>query len=196
VLRPRLPQEKSKFLCGFDERHWFVAAIPEAARGVTGVDAAKTVLQFEPVRELASRLRTRERSRRRTSAYVRQGEWFFIPEPELVVDPKLKLVLHDEPLSRGRGNAHTLEFAYRRGGSVVYVSWRRPTRISEDEYSELPREERLKSDWRPMVRDAEVFAKGSVSHPDPATIVLRDWHRVLMNTERSARAMRHAAFLD
>ena len=31
---------KSKFLCGHDERDWFVAAVPEAARGVTGVDAA------------------------------------------------------------------------------------------------------------------------------------------------------------
>ena len=31
---------KQKFLCGHDERHWFVAAIPEAARGVTGVVAS------------------------------------------------------------------------------------------------------------------------------------------------------------
>ena len=29
-----------------------------------------------------------------------------------------------------------------------------------------------------------------------ATIVLKGWHRVFMNTESLSRAMRHAAFLD
>src|SRR5436305_10919366 len=28
---------KSKFLCGHDERHWFVAAVPESERGVSGL---------------------------------------------------------------------------------------------------------------------------------------------------------------
>jgi hypothetical protein len=47
-----------------------------------------------------------------------------------------------------------------------------------------------------MVRDPEVYAQGAVRHPDHATIRLHGWHRVLMNTEREARAMRHVAFLD
>jgi hypothetical protein len=29
----------------------------------------------------------------------------------------------------------------------------------------------------------EVFAKGAVRHPDHATVVLRVWHRVAVNTE-------------
>jgi hypothetical protein len=33
--------EKNTFLCGHDEKHWFVAAVPEAARGVNGVATAK-----------------------------------------------------------------------------------------------------------------------------------------------------------
>src|SRR4051812_15315887 len=41
LLLARVAGEKSKFLCGHDERHWFVAAVPEAARGVTGVATAK-----------------------------------------------------------------------------------------------------------------------------------------------------------
>jgi hypothetical protein len=49
---------------------------------------------------------------------------------------------------------------------------------------------------RRMVRDPELYAKGAVRHPDHNTIVLRGWHRVLMNTEQGARAMRHVAFLD
>jgi hypothetical protein len=47
-----------------------------------------------------------------------------------------------------------------------------------------------------MIRNAEVYAKGTVRHPDHATLVLRDWHRVAMNTEQAARAMQHVAFLD
>jgi hypothetical protein len=47
-----------------------------------------------------------------------------------------------------------------------------------------------------MMREADVFAKGAVRHPDHATVVLRGWHRVAMNTEQAARAMRHVGFLD
>jgi hypothetical protein len=47
-----------------------------------------------------------------------------------------------------------------------------------------------------MVRDPELFARGTVRHPDHATIELNGWHRVVMNTENRARAMRHVVFLD
>jgi len=47
-----------------------------------------------------------------------------------------------------------------------------------------------------MTRNPELYAKGTVRHPDHATIVLADWHRVVMNTEQGALAMRHVAFLD
>jgi hypothetical protein len=47
-----------------------------------------------------------------------------------------------------------------------------------------------------MMRDADVFAKGAVRYSDHATVVLRGSHRVAMNTEQAARAMRHVGFLD
>ncbi|HSH21943.1 MAG TPA: hypothetical protein VK992_04990 [Candidatus Caenarcaniphilales bacterium] len=56
LLLVREGGEKSKFLCGFDERHWFVAAVPESARGVTGVASAKDALQPEAVREAVARV--------------------------------------------------------------------------------------------------------------------------------------------
>jgi hypothetical protein len=46
------------------------------------------------------------------------------------------------------------------------------------------------------VRDPEVYAKGAVRHSDHATVHLAGWHRVLMNTEQRARAMRHVRFID
>jgi hypothetical protein len=194
LLLARDGDEKSKFLCGHDERHWFVAAVPESVRGVSGVQAAKAALRPELVREAIERMHPKDAFRRRNAAYVRQGEWFFVPAPE--VDPPLTLVLFDEPLSRGRGKAHVMQFAYRRGGQVVWVSRRYPAGISDAQYRGLTRDERQRGNWSQMVRDPEVFAKGAIRHPDHATVILRGWHRVAMNTEQAARAMRHVAFLD
>jgi hypothetical protein len=88
LLLVREGGEKSKFLCGFDERHWFVAAVPETARGVTGVASAKDELQPPAVREAVAWVRPRDRFRRRNAAYGRQGEWFFLPQWALVVDER------------------------------------------------------------------------------------------------------------
>jgi hypothetical protein len=194
LLLVREGGDKSKFLCGFDERHWFVAAIPESARGVTGVASAKDALQPDAVREAVARVRPRDRFRRRNAAYVRQGEWFFLPQWTLIVDERD--VLRDEPLTRGRGKDHVLEFAFRRGGETVYVNAAHPSGISAAEFELLSPSQQRGGRWRKMVRDPELYAKGSVRHPDHNTIVLPYWHRVLMNTEQRARAMRHVAFLD
>jgi hypothetical protein len=195
LLLVRNGEEKSKFLCGHDERHWFVAAIPENVRGVAGVKSAKIALQPEEVRRLIARVRPKDQFRRRNAAYVRQGEWFFVPA-KLRPEPTRAEVRRDEPLSRGRGKAHVLQYAFRRGGRVVYSNWSHPTGISEERYRDLSPEERTKGRWTQFVQDPEVYAKGSVRHPDHATIHLATWHRVHMNTEQAAKAMRHVAFLD
>jgi hypothetical protein len=193
LLLARVDGEKSKFLCGHDERHWFVAAVPEGARGVTGVAAAKAALQPAAVREVVERTRPKDPFRRRNAAYVRQGEWFFVPA---TIDPPSAFVLRDEPLRRDGGTAHVMQFAYRRGGDSVYVNRQNPTGISEARFERLSRDQQRSGSWQRMVRDPEVYAKGAVRHPDHATIDLAGWHRVLMNTERDARAMQHVVFID
>jgi hypothetical protein len=188
---------KSKFLCGHDERHWFVAAIPEQARSVSSVKTAKEALQPDAVRAALDRqrIRPKDRLKRHNKAFHRQGEWFFIPIPNLKVD-RIQVV-RNEPLSRGRGSKpHNMEFACRRGGVTVYVNFRFPNGITQEEYDQLPPNERRRRNWRVRVRDAEVYAKGRISHADHATITLEGWHRVEMNTEREAEAMRHVVFLD
>src|SRR4051812_14827170 len=194
LLLVRDGEQKSKFLCGHDERHWFVAAVPESAPGVTGVEAAKTALQPVEVQYLAGRVHRKKRHRRRNPGYVRQGEWFFVRAPELRVDEAR--VREDEPLSRGRGKAHVMERAYRQGGETVYVSLGYPHGLSQRRFDRLTAEERRGWSWQVMTRDAAVYARGAVRHPDHATIHLVGWHRVLMNTEQDARAMRHVVFLD
>jgi hypothetical protein len=195
LLLARGEELTSRFLCGFDERHWFVAAVPESAPGVAGVRAAKLALQPELVREAVKRARPKRPLDRRNRAYIRQGEWFFVPAPPgFRVDERL--VLRSEPLRRDRGSAHRLELAYRTGGRTVYVNRRTFAVLDLAEFQRLGNVERRPELWETMIRDPELYAKGAVSHRDHRTVVLRDWHRVLMNTESEARAMRHVVFLD
>jgi hypothetical protein len=192
LLLVRSDGAKSRFLCGHDERHWFVAAVPEDARGVTGVRTAKAALQPPAVAELAAGLPPRQRLRRRTPAFLRQGEWFFVPEPGLRVPGAW--VLRNEPVGRPGGTPHILREAHRRGGQTVYIRGGSAAVLTPGEYARLSPAERRS--WVARVRDPELFARGTVRHPDHATIELPGWHRVLMNTESRARAMRHVVFID
>lgn len=193
--------EKSKYLFGHDERHWFVAAVPEKTPA-SNVRTAKEALQPAVVREAVNRKKVgiKEALKRRNAAFIRQGEWFFLPAPG--IDPDPEEIRRNEPLMRaGRrpgsrvgGKPHYLEFAFRTGGTKVYVRTSTGEMVSENEYNQLPESERR--GFRDMVRDAEVYARGKVSHPDHATIQLQEWHRVFMNTENQAKAMRNVVFVD
>jgi hypothetical protein len=188
--------EKNKFLCGHDERHWFVAAVP--GRSVASVRWAMEALKPPGIAALEARfgLSERRRNRRKNEVFRRQGEWFFVPVTGLKVDPKL--VLHNEPVARSGSKAHWLEFAYRSGGETVYVTERYPSGLTERQHRDVLSRNAAarKWRWRTMQRNPALYAKGRVRHSDHATIVLHDWHQVLMNRESDAPAMRHVAFLD
>ncbi len=187
---------KQKFLCGHDERHWFVAAIPEN-EPVSTVAGAKIALKPEEVRtrEEAIGISRKESFRRKSAASVRQGEWFFVPDGDVKADRLL--ILRNEPLSRGNGGKpHWAEECYRSGGETVYVSRKYPTGITALAYNRLPEGERQRDNFRVMRRDALVHVRGEIRHPDHATVVLNGWHRVFMNTENRSKAMRFVAFLD
>jgi hypothetical protein len=187
---------KSKYLCGHDERHWFVAAIPESAP-VGTVRQAKEALKPPEVQARQTGIKAKDRNRRKNDAYIRQGEWFFIPTK--ISEPDPVLVLKKEPLSRGRGSKpHMMEFCYRSGGTQVYVCSRYPNGVDVNTYNRILRTEKDAKGygWRVMVRDAAVYCKGRITHADHKTITLVGWHRVMMNTENKAEAMRHVAFLD
>jgi hypothetical protein len=198
LLLVREGKDKSKFLCGHDERHWFVAGIPESAP-VGTVRQAKEALKPAEVHtaQARQRLKGKARSRRKNAAYVRQGEWFFLPVPEVAVDEEL--VLRDEPLARGNGGKpHWAEFCYRTGGETVYVCSRYPSGVTSARYQAiLAGNPKAKGwNWRPMRRNAGVYVKGRIRHPDHAVVTLHGWHRVVMNTEGQSKAMRNVAFLD
>jgi hypothetical protein len=198
LLLVRQGSEKQKFLCGHDERHWFVAALPESAP-VGTVRQAKEALKPAEVLTAQARqgLRARARNRRKNAAFRRQGEWFFLPVPQLHVDGSQ--ILRNEPLVRvGGGKPHMMEFCYRAGGEAVYVCPRRQGGVTAHEYHRLLADvpEANTWGWRLMRRNPDVFVRGRARHADHKTIVLRGWHQVFMNTEGQSRAMRSVAFLD
>jgi hypothetical protein len=186
---------KQKFLCGHDERAWFVAAVPER-RPVSDVRTAMEALKPWLVRASQDRHRVRfdDRNRRRNDGFVRQGEWFFVPERFVPV--RMREVVRNERLQRTGGKPHWAEFAWRGGGELVYFSPSRNVAMTPWQHARRRRSQLLPDDWRPMRRNAQVWVTGRVAHPDHKTIHLRGWHRVVMNTENESEAMRFVALLD
>jgi hypothetical protein len=197
LLLGRREGNKEKYLCGHDERHWFVCAVPGAS--VSGVVGAMESLQPQLVRSAVSVGVKRHKTRlsRRNEAFVRQGEWFFVPAPRLVAHEWL--VRRNEPLSRGSGSkAHMCQFAYRTGGTSVWVCRQYPSGVGDAERARLiatqPNARRW--NWQRMTRDPALYVKGRVSHSDHKTVVLDGWHRVAMNTEWQAPFAHNVSFLD
>jgi len=195
--RPGSSDTKEKFLCGHDERHWFVAGVPEKAP-VSSVVTAKEALKPDlvRVREQGKRGKRQKRLRRKTDVFIRQGEWFFIPAPDVQV--RDRLILSHEPMRRGRGKPHMCEELYRHGGTTVYVCRQHPNGLTMAEYRKvlMASPDATKWGWRTMARDPVVYVRGKITHPDHATIRLNGWHRVEMNTENRATATASVAFLD
>jgi hypothetical protein len=209
LLLARFDAEKSRYLCGHDERHWFVAAVPESDP-VSTVSAAKAALRPQGV-GVVTRSRKDPR-RRRTGAFVRQGEWFFVPAPGFVPS-RLEPIRRFEPIVRSGGSTpHVAAEAVRSGGMTVYIPqipW--DPRRTDEQQERLDREfgrgvdekrmavlrkQNPRWRWGSMLRDPELYVRGAVRHPDHATVHLRGWHRVLMNRETEAQAMSHVVFLD
>jgi len=184
-----------RFLCGHDEREWFVAAVPG---GASSVRQSMDALQPSVVRAALARgsVSARKRYTRKNRAFRRQGEWFFVPEPAVVLDENL--ILRNEPLRRGAGKPHLVEQLFRSGGETVHVCSRHPNGVTPDEYRSILRRhpDAARWGWQVMRRNPGVYARGTVRHRDHATISLPFWHRVIMNTETQSQTMRNVAFLD
>lgn len=193
-----------KFLMGHDERHWFMARVSD---NVTTVQQAKEALKPPEVAERVKRTKVKKskRNKRRNKAFVRQGEWFFLPEPDFSPG-KSAIVARNEPLVRGGGGKpHIAEECCWMGGTSVMVNRRlAPSGISMAAYEKMAQERaddpafRRAGNWRAMTRDATVYVRGTIRHPDHKTLKLKKWHRVVPNTEqrRVAGRVTTMAFLD
>ena len=176
---------KRKFLCGHDERHWFVAGVPNVG-GVTNVKGAMEILKPTAARiaQLRGNVKQKNWHRRHNRGFIRQGEWFFISDEWFEPEDE-RMILRNEPLRRGSGKPHMVSEIYRAGGEQVYVNRRYPNGLSESEYKKLIARDRtaVRAHWTVMRRNPTVYARGKVRHSDHKTIELPCWHRVLMNDE-------------
>ena len=197
LLMTKAGRDKHRFLMGHDERHWFVAGIPESTP-VSRVRDAKTALKPDKVLEASRGLKSKHRDKRHNDAFLRQGEWFFIPRPGMKVDDGWSSpVLKNEPLVRSRGGKpHICSELYRSGGETVYVTRAYPEGLTEGYYAALSDKERRSHNWTMMKRNPSVWVRGTVRHSDHATIILDCWHEVFSNTENLSYAMRNIVFLD
>lgn len=207
MWRERETGTKHKFLCGHDERHWFVAAVPDnPMRGKIGSYAVKNVgdameaLKPEKVKERERKVGVKGEARRErhNAARKRQGEWFFVPVWNNLSLKKAP-VLKNEPINRGGGKPHVCEFLVRDGGVRVWVCSKYPNGVEEKQYRSILKGQKDAKGWNWQVRvaDAKVYVRGKVSHADHATLDLgTEWHEVLMNRESDAPSMRHVRFID
>jgi len=193
--RQGMPQTTEKFLCGHDERQWFVAGVKNA--GVRDVRSAKESLKPGYAAESQSRakVRKKDRNRRKNKGFKRQGEFFFVPEPSF--KPDEKLLLRNEPMQRGSAGSkpHMAELLVRMGGETVHVSPAYPNGLTQASYDRLVKENpnARRWAWRTMRRDATAYVKGKVRHSDHKTLVLKEWHRVQISEEETTSSV---AFLD
>lgn len=186
-----------RFLCGHDERAWFVAAVPEGRPASNVAMAMDALKPREALRaEAQVGLRHEKRHRRHNAAWVRQGEWFFIPAPGVHVSESR--IRRNEPLQRsGRSKPHIAEFCCRDGGEAVYVHRTSRNVISPTTYAKLVRHDRAKAaKYALQRRNMTVLVRGRIRHADHKTLVLHDWHEVAMNTENQSAAMRFVTFID
>lgn len=193
--------QKSKFLCGHDERHWFVA-VPD--NSVSLVTEAMEALKPVGLARMQHRIgvRSKDWNRRKNAAFLRQGEWFFLPRPDFS-PPANAVVLQDEAIRRGDGGKpHMVENLMRFGGEEIWVCPQRPNGLTPPQYRKLLSQnpDATGWSWRVMRRNMAVYARGKVRHADHATILLPFWHQVVMNTESivtaSGRVSNNVAFID
>lgn len=178
VLLVRNQLAKEKYLCGHDERHWFVSAVPGSS-----VRDVKTAVQALRPPEVGTR-------------FVRQGEWFFVPA-NVTVDERM--IHRNEPISRGNGSKpHICQELFRLGGETVMVCRKYPAGITAEEMQTIVNSDpsAMRWGWTRMTRNAEVYVRGTIRHADHKTRQLEGWHRVYLNGERFSPWAASVVFLD
>lgn len=176
-----------RFLCGHDERHWFVAGIEGK---VSTVADAKRSLLPQAVRQSVDTKSPALVNQRRNDVFIRQGEWFFVPTDEPLEG---RPILKNELLQRtAASKPHLCQELIRFGGEQVHIVrsgvWRNPKTETltsaeyQQRFAENPRAFR-NAVVRTMLRNPRVYVRGTVRHADHATITLKTWHRVFLNAE-------------
>lgn len=169
-----------RFLCGHDERHWFVAGV---SKPVSTVVDAKLSLKPEALADVEKKVGRKAALKRRNAAFKRQGEWFFTPVNR---DFHGEHVYKNDPLTRpGGGSPHKCQELVRFGGEPVRVV--NGVEYSEKAWANLAADDPIKTGGKGRInfftKNPEVYVRGRISHRDHATLLLKTWHRVHISSE-------------
>jgi hypothetical protein len=185
----------SKYLCGHDERHWFVAGVDRFARDIA--DAKEGLKSSEAlISQRRNKDKTKNKNKRKNKGFLRQGEWFFTPCPDFNegIANRGGIIHKNEPIQRGRSKPHIVEEIIRSGGVTVYIHRDFPDGISQEEYQKyMKANPNKRMGWQTRIEGARVVGRGKVKHPDHATITLKGWHQISTNRETGLQSV---AFLD
>jgi hypothetical protein len=175
---------KESFLCGYDEKGWFVVN----TNAPTVKAAFESLKPKEVIQSLTdNKVSKNKRNKRKNQGFKRQGEWFFVPEPNLIL-LNSGAILKNEPLGTDIRRAHICQFAVRRNAITVYVNSDYPNGLTEEEHKDLINKNPNKN-YRFDVRNItnEFYVSGTVKHPDHKKIKLNGWYRVYHNIQVDQR---------
>ena len=186
---------EDRFLCGHDEYHWFVAALPHQP-DVGNVNAAMEALKPDLVKKIEGR-RHKGKRHRKSDVYMRQGEWFFTPCLHASIDHCR--VIQNGILRRGFGSKpHICDLLYE-DGEREYGCDRYPRlAFFESEYRHILKTRRKAKqwNWRRLPFNPTRYVKGWINHEDHSPLFLDVWHRVEMNRESNVLAMSQVVYAD
>ena len=140
--------KKDRYLLGHDERHLFVSSLVNSKAG--NIKQAFEELQPEDVRD----------ARNNNKKVIRQGEWFFIPEPGFSI-PNNCVLEKKSSIRKVRG---------------YYQKILHPHTADELVRVPVENEDGTKSE--------EIYVRGKVRHGEHATVRFKEWHRVYRNLEK------------
>lgn len=204
---PHQPPAKDRIMIGHDERQLFIAGIPDSA-GPSTIFQAKESLKPIEVREFEKKIGVKDKQARHARGKKvslkrrRQGDFFFIPKPDMEFTDEF--INRKEPIGRNIGTSHICEELVRTGGENIYTTTPRSldmkTTYTEKEREELFKDNPKARNWGWIVRrggdSMSVYVRGSIRHPEHATVILDVWHEVVSNTEFKSSAMSNITFLD
>jgi hypothetical protein len=167
-VRAREGARPHRYLCGHDERDWFLATIPGKASTVA---QAMEALKPKPVIEAqaSAGLKRKQLHRRHNPAFLRQGEWFFVN----VTEGERKAI--QEAIKKNKASiGHKIAIRRDMRGRIAgkpHVA---------DELIRLP--------GNPLghgfaVNSVEIFVRGKVRHADHETVAFKEWRKVIRNAE-------------
>jgi len=161
----RVPAERRSILLGLDERSYFMCEVPEQVSSVREAHAALEAPGLALARVDGARI-------------VRQGEWFFIepatPEREVVdrhARSSLAVLRRRAGIpGRARGRPHVAEELL-----SVPASLFAPAAAIGPSAAPVV---------FPLPAAVRTYVRGTVRHPDHATVEFKAWVRVALNRER------------